>query len=152
MDIDKIEKLIKLAKDTGVSELDVKESESGVRIVCAPPAFFNPSSSLQLESNQVVAGSTVAPVDTQSSVVNQDIVEIKSPMVGTFYSSSSPESKNYAAVGDKVQKGDVLCIIEAMKMMNKIESSCSGVVKRILVENQSLIEYDEVLFLIEKQD
>lgn len=152
MDIRKIKKLIELVEESGIAELEITEGEESVRIHrggsqqsvvnYAPPAFQQvappPQAAPQL-------GST--PAVEEAAKPSGHIV--KSPMVGTFYRSSSPEAKAFVEVGAKVKVGDTLCIVEAMKMMNQIESDKDGVVKEILVENQEAVEFDQPLFVIE---
>jgi len=150
MDIRKIKKLIELVEESGISELEITEGEESVRIhrrgastefatplQYAPQPQFAPvaqaaPAALAPEAAPVVSGHTMC-----------------SPMVGTFYRSSSPGVKSFVEVGQKVNVGDTLCIIEAMKMMNQIESDKAGVVKQILVENQDPVEFDQPMFVIE---
>jgi acetyl-CoA carboxylase biotin carboxyl carrier protein len=147
MDIRKIKKLIELVEESGISELEITEGEESVRIhrgvtaaQVAAPMQFAPQPQPQLAP--VVAS---APEATQS--VSGHIM--CSPMVGTFYRSSSPGVKSFVEVGHKVNVGDTLCIIEAMKMMNQIESDKAGVVTQILVENRDPVEFDQPMFVIE---
>jgi acetyl-CoA carboxylase biotin carboxyl carrier protein len=148
MDIRKIKKLIELVEESGIAELEITEGEESVRIhrgataqsvqYMPPPMQAQPAPS---------AAPAAAPVEPEAPVVSG--VVVKSPMVGTFYRSSSPESKAFVEVGQSVKKGDVLCIVEAMKMMNQIEADVEGVVKEILVTNQAAVEFDQPLFIIE---
>jgi acetyl-CoA carboxylase biotin carboxyl carrier protein len=150
MDIRKIKKLIELVEESGISELEITEGEESVRIhrgvtasQIAAPMQFAPQP--QLAAPAPVA--QAAPVAEAAPVISGHIM--CSPMVGTFYRSSSPGVKSFVEVGQKVNVGDTLCIIEAMKMMNQIESDKSGVVKQILVENQDPVEFDQPMFVIE---
>ncbi|MFT6776987.1 MAG: acetyl-CoA carboxylase biotin carboxyl carrier protein [Paraglaciecola sp.] len=149
MDIRKIKKLIELVEESGISELEITEGEESVRIhrgvtaaqIAAPMPF---AAQPQLAP---LAAPAAAPVPEAAPAINGHIM--CSPMVGTFYRSSSPGVKSFAEVGQKVNVGDTLCIIEAMKMMNQIESDKTGVVKQVLVENQDPVEFDQPMFVIE---
>jgi acetyl-CoA carboxylase biotin carboxyl carrier protein len=148
MDIRKIKKLIELVEESGIAELEITEGEESVRIhrgATAQSVQYVPQATAPAAAPAPVAPAAVeAP---EAPVVTGTVV--KSPMVGTFYRSSSPESKAFVEVGQSVKKGDVLCIVEAMKMMNQIEAECEGVVKDILVANQAAVEFDQPLFMIE---
>lgn len=143
MDIIKIKELIETVKASGIAELDVKTESLSVKIVQQASQPVGHGSSFSLQPKEAVQSEA-------NKELSDNSLQVKSPMVGTFYSSCAPDKLNYVKVGDRVNKGDVLCIIEAMKMMNKIESSESGIIKSILVENGSLVEFDEPLFLLEK--
>ena len=132
MDIRKIKKLIELVEESGITELEVQEEEGTVRISRAAPA-------------QVPAATTSAPA--ASDELSGHLV--RSPMVGTFYRSPSPEAKAFVEVGQSVKVGDALCIVEAMKMMNRIEADKAGVVKAILINDGNAVEFDEPLIVIE---
>ncbi|AEE21064.1 acetyl-CoA carboxylase biotin carboxyl carrier protein [Paraglaciecola chathamensis] len=149
MDIRKIKKLIELVEESGISELEITEGEESVRIHRSgqPAAQVQYSAPIQQAAPAPlaqVAEAPSAPVAAETSGHR-----VKSPMVGTFYRSSSPGSKPFAEVGQSVKVGDTLCIIEAMKMMNQIESDKAGVIKEILVDNQEPVEFDQPLFIIE---
>ena len=149
MDLRKLKKLIDLVEESGISELELTEGEEKVRISralmhSAPPAIQympaqQPSTPLPIAS--AAATAPAAPAEPEGHVV-------KSPMVGTFYRSSSPDSKAFVDVGSKVAAGETLCIIEAMKLLNEIESDFAGTIKKILVENGQPVEYGEPLFII----
>lgn len=151
MDIRKIKKLIELVEESGISELEITEGEESVRIhrgvtaaqVAAAPIQYAPQPQLA----PVAAPAPVAPIHEAAPEISGHVM--CSPMVGTFYRSSSPGAKSFVEVGQKVNVGDTLCIIEAMKMMNQIESDKSGVIKQILVENQDPVEFDQPMFVIE---
>ena len=152
MDIRKIKKLIELVEESGISELEITEGEESVRIhrgvslssQAAVPMQYAPQPQL------AVPVAPAAPVETVAEAAPVESGHIMcSPMVGTFYRSSSPGVKSFVEVGQKVNVGDTLCIIEAMKMMNQIESDKTGVVKQILVENQDPVEFDQPMFVIE---
>ncbi|MBI0005698.1 MULTISPECIES: acetyl-CoA carboxylase biotin carboxyl carrier protein [Gilliamella] len=151
MDIRKIKKLIELVEESGISELEISEGEESVRISRAMPAanYSAPVQNIQIpQPTPVVVAPTVeAEVIADTNTING--TTIKSPMVGTFYRTPSPESKAFVEVGQSVNVGDVLCIVEAMKMMNQIESEKAGTIKAILVENGQPVEFDQPLFIIE---
>jgi acetyl-CoA carboxylase biotin carboxyl carrier protein len=150
MDIRKIKKLIELVEESGISELEITEGEESVRIhrgASAQSMHYLPQTAMHAVPAQHVSPIAAAPAVAETPVISGHV--LKSPMVGTFYRSSSPESKPFAEVGQTVKKGDTLCIIEAMKMMNQIESDAEGVVKEILVSNQEPVEFDQPLFVIE---
>jgi acetyl-CoA carboxylase biotin carboxyl carrier protein len=148
MDIRKIKKLIELVEESGISELEITEGEESVRIhrgVTAAQIAAQPQFAPQPQLAPVAA--PAAPAPEAAPEISGHIM--CSPMVGTFYRSSSPGVKSFVEVGQKVNVGETLCIIEAMKMMNQIESDKSGVVKQILVENQDPVEFDQPMFVIE---
>lgn len=150
MDIRKIKKLIELVEESGISELEISEGEESVRISRSTPTYSAPVQNIQIPQPAVAA--PVVPVATVEAEVIAETnsgTTIKSPMVGTFYRTPSPESKAFVEVGQSVNVGDVLCIVEAMKMMNQIESEKAGTIKAILVENGQPVEFDQPLFIIE---
>ena len=149
MDIRKVKKLIDLIEDSDVAEIEIHEGEDSVRISRASnitQPHFIPSPPV---SNPSIA--TVTVENKTASPAEQEISGhyVKSPMVGTFYRAASPGSRPFIEEGDSVNVGDTLCIIEAMKILNQIESDFSGKVKKILVENGQPVEYDQPLFIIE---
>ena len=151
MDIRKIKKLIELVEESGISELEITEGEESVRIhrggvaaQIAAPIQYAPQP--QLAPAPVAQAAPAAATEAAPVISGHTMC---SPMVGTFYRSASPGSKAFVEVGQKVNVGDTLCLIEAMKMMNQIESDKSGVVKQILVENQEPVEFDQPMFVIE---
>ena len=143
MDIRKIKKLIELVEESGISELEISEGEESVRISRSAPAASYP----------VMQQAYAAPVQQPalSAAVAAEISGhiVRSPMVGTFYRTPSPDAKAFIEVGQKVNVGDTLCIVEAMKMMNQIEADKAGVVKAILIESGQPVEFDEPLVVIE---
>ena len=148
MDIRKIKKLIELVEESGINELEISEGEESVRISRGATAVAAP----MMQPAPVAAvsapmASPSAPVAEVAPAVTGHIV--RSPMVGTFYASASPDSPIFAEIGQHVNAGDTLCIIEAMKMMNQIEADKSGVIKEILAKNEDAIEFDQPLFVIE---
>lgn len=150
MDIRKIKKLIELLEESGISELEITEGEESVRISRhAPVQHYAPQPMQYAAAPAPAAAPTAAaaPAAAAAPVVSGHTV--KSPMVGSFYRAASPTSKNFVEVGQSVKVGDTLCIVEAMKMMNQIQSDKAGVVKEILVENGEPVEFDQPLFIIE---
>ncbi len=154
MDIDKIKKLIELVEKSGISELEISEGEESVRIsratvAAAPPVMQQAWAAPQ----QPALSSAIAPATTpvmeapETAEIKGHVV--RSPMVGTFYRTPSPDAKAFCEVGQKVNVGDTLCIVEAMKMMNQIEADKAGVVKAILIESGQPVEFDEPLVIIE---
>ncbi|KVE39750.1 acetyl-CoA carboxylase biotin carboxyl carrier protein [Burkholderia sp. TSV86] len=155
MDLRKLKTLIDLVSESGISELEVTEGEGKVRIVKnAPPVYVQqsggfaphvsapaPAVTAQPESTSAPAAAAVAPAAPQGHVVT-------SPMVGTFYRAPSPGADPFVQVGDTVKEGQTLCIIEAMKLLNEIESDKAGVIKEILAENGQAVEYGQPLFVI----
>ncbi|MGO4893008.1 acetyl-CoA carboxylase biotin carboxyl carrier protein [Flavobacterium sp. W21_SRS_FM6] len=152
MDIRKIKKLIELVEESGISELEITEGEESVRIhrgqsagVQYAPVQYAPQPQY---SAAPAPAAPAAPAETAAAAAPSGHI-LRSPMVGTFYRSSSPGVKAFVEVGQKVNVGDTLCIIEAMKMMNQIESDKAGVIKQILVDNQDPVEFDQPMFVIE---
>lgn len=148
MDIRKIKKLIELLEESGIAELEIKEGEESVRIsrnsnAPVPAAALMPAAA----PAPVAAPAATDPVPAQPSKASGH--SVKSPMVGTYYSSPSPTSGPFVKVGQKVNVGDTLCIIEAMKMMNQIEADKGGTIRQILVENGQPVEFDQDLFIID---
>jgi acetyl-CoA carboxylase biotin carboxyl carrier protein len=154
MDLRKLKKLIDLVEESGIAELELTEEGETVRI------SRNFTSSMPVQQHYAnyapaqyaSAPQTHAPQAQAAPVADAPVAEeghaVKSPMVGTFYRSASPDSKAFVEVGDTVAVGDTLCIIEAMKLLNEIESDKAGVVKKILVDNGLAVEYGEPLFII----
>lgn len=153
MDIRKIKKLIELLEESGISELEITEGEESVRISRNGPAqHFAPqmqhyAPAPQYAAPAPAAAPAAAPVADAPKAISGHVV--KSPMVGSFYRAASPTAKAFVEVGQSVKVGDTLCIVEAMKMMNQIQSDKAGVVKEILVENGDAVEFDQPLFVIE---
>jgi len=147
MDIRKVKKLIELLKESGVAEIEIHEGEESVRI--SSHHATNPHQTVVQTPQTLVPQANVVPVASEESIPSIDEGHIvKSPMVGIFYSSASPETSAFVEVGKAVEKGDVLCIVEAMKIMNQIEADTSGVISKIFVENGEPIEYGQPLFAI----
>jgi acetyl-CoA carboxylase biotin carboxyl carrier protein len=151
MDLRKLKKLIDLVQESGISELEVTEGEEKVRIAkYAPPAAVAaaPAPALSIPLPAAAPTPSVAPAANAPANDLPDGHIVKSPMVGTFYRCASPGAKPFVDIGQKVAAGERLCIIEAMKLMNEIESDVDGVVKAILVENGQPVEYGQPLFVI----
>jgi acetyl-CoA carboxylase biotin carboxyl carrier protein len=150
MDIRKVKKLIELLEQSGIAELEIKEGEESVRISRQSSTAVQsaaPSPAPQAPQAMPAApGTAAAPAEVTAEIGGH---QVKSPMVGTFYIAASPTSGPFVTPGQKVNIGDTLCIIEAMKMMNQIEADKAGTVRSIMVENGSPVEFDQVLFVIE---
>ncbi len=153
MDIRKIKKLIELVEESGIMELEISEGEESVRINRGSAAPSAVQYSLPVQAAPApVAAPTAPAVLAPAAPVNAEEVSghfIRSPMVGTFYRSPSPEAKPFVEIGQAVKVGDALCIVEAMKMMNRIEADKAGVVKAILVNDGEAVEFDQKLIIIE---
>ncbi|MFB2865842.1 acetyl-CoA carboxylase biotin carboxyl carrier protein [Aeromonas sp. MdU4] len=150
MDIRKIKKLIELVEESGIAELEISEGEESVRIsrnFSGQVTTAMPQMMMQQAAPVVASAAPVAAAPAADAAPSGHLM--RSPMVGSFYRSSSPEAKPFVEVGQQVNVGDTLCIVEAMKMMNQIESDKAGVIKAILVENGQAVEFDEPLFIIE---
>lgn len=150
MDLRKLKKLIDLVQESGISELEVTEGEEKVRITSVSPQTINYGAPMMHHAAPTAAAPVAVAVEapvTVSPANNPNAV--KSPMVGTFYRCPSPGAKSFVEVGQTVNAGDTLCIIEAMKLLNEIEAERGGVVKAILIENGQPVEYGEPLFIIE---
>lgn len=162
MDLKQIKELISLINDSQIGELLIEKEDFRIRIrhqnfqkkatVIAGSAV--PSAAVQ--ATHAPAESPEKPTSKQpqeeaasESIDTENLITVRSPMIGTFYRASSPDKPPYAKVGDSVDKGDVLCIIEAMKLFNEIESEYSGTIVKVLVENEAPVEYDQPLFLLD---
>ena len=153
MDIRKVKKLMEMLEESSLAEMEIIEGEESIRL-SKSSNIPNQNIVNQVPSNVVSTNAPLQATPEQSAVtekVKEKIPghEIKSPMVGTFYEAPSPGSKPFANIGDTVKAGDTLCIIEAMKMLNQIESEKSGVIKAILAENGQPVEFNQVLFIVE---
>ena len=154
MDIRKIKKLIELVEESGITELEVSEEEGTVRISRAAPVVAAPAVQYTAAPTPVAAPAAApaaAPSAPAAAPANNEVSghAVLSPMVGTFYRSPSPDAKPFIEVGQSVKVGDALCIVEAMKMMNRIEADKAGVVKAILVNDGEAVEFDQPLIVIE---
>lgn len=154
MDIRKVKKLIELLEESNIDEIEIKEGEESVRIsrngakaltmAAAPPQVLQAPPTMP---QAPVAAPADAPPSAESATAS-DGHNLRSPMVGTFYRSPSPTSPSFVEVGQSVKAGDIVCIVEAMKMMNQIEADKSGKITAILVENGEPVEFDQPLFTI----
>ena len=162
MDIRKVKKLIELLDESGIAEIEITEGEEAVRIsrypqgttvtaapvAPAPVAIAAPAPAAPAPAE--AAPGAAAPVAAPAEAEEEGFL-VAAPMVGTFYAASSPGAAPYVQVGDRVNEGDTLCIIEAMKMMNQIEADVSGVVKSIRVQNGEPVEYGQTLIVIDQR-
>ncbi len=149
MDIRKVKKLIELLEESGIAEIEIHEGEESVRI-----SRYSPNMQMAAPVQQFAAPAPAAPAAPVAEIDDSDSCaisghSIKAPMVGTFYTSASPGAPNFVKVGDSVNEGDTVCIIEAMKILNQIEADKAGVVKAILVENAQPVEFGQPLVIIE---
>lgn len=153
MDIRKIKKLIELLEDSDVSEIEIVEGEESVRIARNGAAAAPLQSAVMPLQAAPVAAAVPVPAAAPAADAGEDLLPpgtiMESPMVGTFYRSSSPSAKAFVDIGQSVSKGDTLCIIEAMKIMNQIEAETSGTVRAVLVEDGQPVEYGEPLIVID---
>ncbi|MFH7827719.1 acetyl-CoA carboxylase biotin carboxyl carrier protein [Kluyvera chengduensis] len=153
MDIRKIKKLIELVEESGINELEISEGEESVRISRSAPNTGMPVmqqayAAPVMQAQAPVAAAAPAAVEAPAKAEISGHI-VRSPMVGTFYRTPGPDAKAFVEVGQKVNVGDTLCIVEAMKMMNQIEADKAGTVKAILVESGQPVEFDEPLVVIE---
>ena len=157
MDIRKVKKLIELLDESGIAEIEITEGEESVRIsryppgTMAAPAVAAPLIAAAAPAATAAPAPTAAPGATPAADPEDDGFLVIAPMVGTFYASSSPGAAAYVQVGDRINEGDTLCIIEAMKMMNQIEADTSGVIKSIRVQDGEPVEYGQTLFVIDQR-
>jgi acetyl-CoA carboxylase biotin carboxyl carrier protein len=157
VDIRKVKKLIELLDESGIAEIEITEGEESVRIsryaqaAAAAPAMAAPA---VVAAPAAAPAAATAPAPTLAPVsadAEEDGFEVRAPMVGTYYAAASPGSAPFVQVGDRIAEGDTLCIIEAMKMMNQIESDVSGVIKSIRIQNGEPVEYGQTLFVIDQR-
>ncbi len=150
MDIRKVKKLIELLEGSGINEIEITEGEERVRISRLAPtgAIAQPSSTNPQPSPVPVQAEPIAEAPGAARNPISDSQAIRAPMVGVFYRAATPDGSPFVDIGQAVKSGDTLCIIEAMKMMNQIQSDRNGVVKAILVENASPVEFDQPLFVV----
>jgi len=151
MDLRKLKKLIDLVQESGIGEIEITEGEEKVRIsrqAAGGPPLLMAAPALQAMPVTAAAGAPAAAAEAAAAAEPKGHT-LKSPMVGTFYRAPSPGAPSFVEVGQTVSKGQTLCIIEAMKLLNEIESDMAGTIKAILVENGQPVEYGQPLFLIE---
>ena len=159
MDIRKVKKLIELLDESGIAEIEITEGEESVRIsryaanaVAAPPVQVAAPAPVAAAAPPAAAPAAMpAPAPAAPAEAEEEGYAVTAPMVGTYYSASSPGSAPFVQVGDRVNEGDTLCIVEAMKMMNQIEADVGGVVKSIRVQNGEPVEYGQILFVIDQR-
>lgn len=163
MDIRKVKKLIELLDESGIAEIEITEGEEAVRISRYPqgapvaPVASAPMPVAAAAPVAVAAPATAVPAEVAAAAApaapepDEEGFPVTAPMVGTFYAASSPGGTPYVQVGDRVNEGDTLCIIEAMKMMNQIEADVSGVIKSIRVQNGEPVEYGQTLIVIDQR-
>ena len=162
MDIRKVKKLIELLDESGIAEIEITEGEESVRIsryaqgapvaavaAPAPVAAAAPPAAPAVAPEPAPAASPAPPAAAPDA--DEDGYVVTAPMVGTFYAAASPGAAAYVQVGDRVNEGDTLCIIEAMKMMNQIEAEVSGTIKSIRIQNGEPVEYGQILFVIDQR-
>jgi acetyl-CoA carboxylase biotin carboxyl carrier protein len=150
MDIRKIKKLIELLDESGIAEIEIKEGEEAVRISRMPkgmpaPQYYAPPPMAAPVAAAVAASPALAVAPAKASTENV----VPSPMVGTFYAAATPTAKPFVSIGDEVKPGQVMCIIEAMKMMNQIECDRAGRVTAVMVKNGDPVEFGQPLFVVE---
>ena len=155
MDLRKIKKLMELLEESGIAEIEVKEGEESIKLsrntssstnMQVPQIIQQPVQTSQPPANQQASDKVVNAVD---NLKKEKRNTVNSPMVGTFYASASPESKPFVTIGQSVKKGDTLCILEAMKMMNQVQAESDGKIVEILVDNAEPVEFDQPLFVLE---
>ncbi len=162
MELKDIRQLIKIVENANIGELEIVEDGKKLRIsknnrnsneniiYSTPQVQAYPTVAAPAPLNQVSMPTELVPTKTEGESTEGDYLEIKSPMVGTYYSAPSPDADSYVKVGQTVTTGQTMCIIEAMKLMNELESEYTGKVVKIMVENAQPVEYNQTLFLIEK--
>lgn len=146
MKISYIKKLIKIVELSEIEELEVRKWWTKVRISKRRSPVSNPTADRVVEVGPANAPQSAGAGET--AAVDENLVEVKSPMVGTFYRAPSPDAAPYVQVGDRVTPGQVICIIEAMKLMNEIEAEVAGTIEKVLIENTQPVEYGQTLFLV----
>jgi acetyl-CoA carboxylase biotin carboxyl carrier protein len=158
MDIRKVKKLIELLDESGIAEIEITEGEESVRIsrhatsVAAPvPLPVAAAAPAPAVAAAPAAGAAPAPATAPTAEVEEEGHAVTAPMVGTYYSAPSPGSPPFVQVGDRINEGDTLCIVEAMKMMNQIEAEISGTIKSMRVQNGDPVEYGQILFVIDQR-
>src|SRR5579863_796019 len=156
MDIRKIKKMIELLEESGIAEIEIKEGEETLRIARLPPGYQTahapaPSPPTAITATPIQEARTPTAAAPAPGPLRAAVGEhiVTAPMVGTYYSAPSPGAKNFVEIGDEVELGQVMCIIEAMKMMNQIESEKAGTVQAILVKNGEPVEFGQPLFIIQ---
>lgn len=146
MDIKLVKELMNEFKDSDLTKVKLKNDEFEIEIERTAQVVPMATPSVAPTTQQVAT--TQINIETPAEVKSEDGYEVKAPMVGTFYSSSAPDKPEFVTVGSKVKKGDTICIIEAMKLMNEVEADRNGEIVEILVENEEMVEFDQPLFII----
>ena len=153
MDLRKIKKLMELLEESGIAEIEVKEGEESIKLsrnITSSAAPLQQMVQQPMMAPQQQATQAAPQVENKKDdSSNQNRNTVNSPMVGTFYASASPESKPFVTVGQSVKKGDTLCILEAMKMMNQVQAESDGKILEILIDNAEPVEFDQPLFVVE---
>lgn len=158
MDLKEIQTLIKFVSESGVDEVDIEKKDFKISIRKAAPVVMQAAPQMIQATIPAAPASAPAPAKPAesekaaaqpASKADENLITIKSPMIGTFYRSSSPDKPSFVNVGDEVKPGSVVCIVEAMKLFNEIESEVSGKIVKILVDNATPVEYDQPLFLVQ---
>jgi len=160
MDLNYLKKLIKLLDTSNLAEIEIEEEGTKIKLSKPRPKMYHGGSSSQMASStpmvQMIENNPPQniPTPVKSEIIveeskSDNLYEVKSPMVGTFYTSPAPDSDPYVKIGTEVRPGSVICIIEAMKLMNEIESDVQGKIMKILVQNAQAVEFNQTLFLIE---
>ena len=155
MDLEQIRELLKLVAESGVSEVEIEDDELRLVVRTSPKAPPVSAAPAPVVVHEVPAAPPKGPVAQENTAPPAEVKTepkgqvLRAPIVGTFYTASSPEAEPFVRVGDVVKPGDVLCIIEAMKLMNEIEAEVGGTIREVLVENAQPVQYDEPLFVVE---
>jgi acetyl-CoA carboxylase biotin carboxyl carrier protein len=162
MDLNYVKKLIKMLDSSDLAEIEIEEEGSKIRLSKPRPKVTQNIPTVNLpnyfdqgmaasQQSQIALDEKKAEAKKEEAALSENVVEVRSPMVGTFYRSPSPDADPYVKIGSDIKAGGTICIIEAMKLMNEIESEVSGKVVKILAENGQAVEFDQVLFLVEKK-
>ena len=147
MDLRKVKKLIELLEESGLSEIEITEGDDKVRITKGGKQIPQTNIVETIQESETLTPNESIDEHAKPKI-NAEFQEVKAPMIGTYYQSPEPDAEAFVKVGDPISDGDTLCIIEAMKMMNKIESDVSGTIERIMVQSGDPVEFDQVLFLV----
>jgi len=162
-DLNYIKKLIKILESGNINEIEIEEEGTRLKVVKSKPSENSAPQFISYTPQPVISASAITPTAEQATIPaktepkaetavspgGKELIEIRSPIVGTFYRAPSPNAEPYVQVGQQVNKGAILCIVEAMKLMNEIECEYDGKIMKIMVENAQPVEYNQVLFLIE---
>ncbi len=158
MDIKQIQELVKLVNKSNIGELSIeqddfkitiKQKEEATSYMQAPPAYFQQALSSPSSAPTQISAPAEDKKAAEAASKTENLITVKSPMIGTFYRQAGPDKPLFASVGDRIEPGKVLCIIEAMKLFNEIESEVTGTIVKILVDDASPVEFDQPLFLVE---